>query len=95
MGLLRLPAVYWHHTDLQLRGRLQVEVRILLRKVQRLTLWSKANIYRQMKVGRLMMPLELAPRAVTRRADEIHEWFASDWRCVRDPVEVVGVGAEY
>ena len=59
-GFLYFQAVYWHHADSQLRERLQMEARILLlREVERLTLLSKASIYRQMQMGTFPMPLRL------------------------------------
>ena len=42
-----------------------MEARILRRReVERLTLLSKASIYRQMQMGTLPMPLKLVQRAV-------------------------------
>ena len=77
-GFLYFQAVYWHHADSQLRERLQMEARILRRReAERLTLLSKASIYRQMQMGTFPMPLRLGQRAVAWRADEIHEWIAS------------------
>ncbi len=55
-----------------------MEARILRRReVERLTRLSKASIYRQMQMGTFPMPLKLGQRAVSWRADEIHEWIAS------------------
>ena len=62
-----------------------MEARILRRpEVERLTLLSKANIYRQMQMGTFPMPLKLGQRAVAWRADEIHEWIASRPRATGD-----------
>ena len=84
-GFLYFQAVYWHHADSQLRERLQMEARILLRReVGRLTLLSKASIYRQMQMGTFPMPLKLGQRAVAWRADEIHDWIASRPRATGD-----------
>ena len=55
-----------------------MEAKILRRRdVERLTLLSKASIYRLMQMGTFPMPLKLGQRAVAWRADEIHEWIAS------------------
>ena len=71
-GFLYFQAVYWHHADSQLRERLQMEARILRRReVERLTLLSKASIYRQMQMGTFPMPLRLGQRA---------------WQCSLGPV---------
>ena len=54
-----------------------METKFLRREVERPTLLSKVSIYRKMQVGTNPMPLKLGPRAVDRRADEIHQWIAS------------------
>ena len=62
-----------------------MEARILRRReVERLTLLSKASIYRQMQMGTFPMPLKLGQRAVAWRADEIHAWIASLPRATGD-----------
>ena len=62
-----------------------MEARILRRReVERLTLLSKASIYRLMRLGTFPMPLKLGQRAVAWRADEIHEWIASRPRATGD-----------
>ena len=62
-----------------------MEARILRRpEVERLTLLSKASIYRQMQMGTFPMPLKLGQRAVAWRANEIHEWIASRARATGD-----------
>ena len=62
-----------------------MEARILRRReVERLTLLSKASIYRQMQMGTFPMPLKLGPMAVAWRADEIHDWIASRPRATGD-----------
>ena len=84
-GFLYFLAVYWHHADSQLRKGLHMEARILRRReVERLTLLSKASIYRQMQMGTFPMPLKLGPRAVAWLAEEIHEWIASRPRATGD-----------
>ena len=84
-SFLYFPAVYWHHSDSQLQERLQMEARILRRReVERLTLLSKASIYRQMQMGTFPMPVKLGPRSVAWVAEEIHEWIASRPRATGD-----------
>ncbi len=84
-GFLYFLQVCWDHADSQLRGRLQLEARILRRReVERLTLLSKASIYRQMQLGTFPMPLKLRQRAIAWRADEINEWIASRARATGD-----------
>ena len=62
-----------------------MEARILRRReVERLTLLSKASIYRLMQMGTFPMPLKLGQRAVAWRTDEIHEWIASRPRAMGD-----------
>ncbi|MCY4596258.1 MAG: AlpA family phage regulatory protein [Bryobacterales bacterium] len=62
-----------------------MEARILRRRdVERLTLLSKASIYRLMQLGMFPTPLKLGQRAVAWRADEIHEWIASRPRATGD-----------
>lgn len=62
-----------------------MQSRILRRReVERLTLLSKASIYRQMQLGTFPIPLKLGRRAVAWRADEIHEWIASRPRATGD-----------
>ena len=75
----------WHHAVSQLREELQMEARILRRRdVERLTLLSKAGIYRLMRLGMFPIPLKLGQRAVAWRADEIHAWIASRPRATGD-----------
>ena len=74
-GFLYFPVVNWNHADLQLRKRLQLEARILLRRLGgSFTLLGKARIYRQMQMGTFTVTLNPWQRAVTWSADEIHEW---------------------
>ena len=62
-----------------------MEARILRRRdVERLTLLSKASIYRLMQLGMFPTPLKLGQRAVAWRADEIHAWIASRPRATGD-----------
>ena len=62
-----------------------MEARILRRReVERLTLLSKASIYRQMQMGTFPMPLKHGPRAVAWLAEEIHEWIARRPRATGD-----------
>ena len=71
-SFLYFLAVCWHYSDSQLQERLQMEARILRRReVERLTLLSKASIYRQMQMGTFPMPLKLGPRSVAWVAEEI------------------------
>ena len=47
------------------------------RDVVRLTGLSKATVYREIKASRFPAPLQISPRAVGWRRDEIERWIKS------------------